>query len=109
MWLQEMFGWLGVLLSATGAVLSALNLGRSRWAGLLLGGFFAEATVSAFYRVIALAIRMEAIEVSSVGAAYFIASLIGLAGRAAIVRGIAGVLSEVADSSPRVPREEPVA
>jgi hypothetical protein len=109
MWLQEMFAWVGVLLSAGGAVVSGLNLGRSRWAGLLLGGFLAEATVLAFYRVMAVAIRSEAIGVSSAGAAFLIASIIGLAGRAAIVRGVAGVLSEVGGLAPRGPRAEPVA
>ena len=109
MWLQEAFGWLGVLLTFTGAVVSGLNLGRSRWAWWFLGGFLAEATVSAFYRVMGLAMRSHAIEVASVGAAYALASLIGLAGRVAIVRGVAGVLSEAGARSPAAPQGEPAA
>jgi hypothetical protein len=106
MWLNEAFGWLGVLLSFAGAAVSALSLGRSRWAWWLLGGFLTEATVSAFYRVVGIAMRSAAIEASSVGAAFLLASLVGLAGRAAIVRGVAGVLSDVGGLAPAVPQDK---
>jgi hypothetical protein len=105
-WLQEVFGWLGVLLSATGAVVSGLRLDRSRWAWLLLAGFLAEATVSAFYRLLALAIKSEAMGVSSVGAASLIASTIGLAGRLAIVCGVSGALADTGRSSRQGPKGE---
>ena len=48
--LQEIPGWLSVLVAAGGAVVSGLSLGRSRWAMLLLGGFSAEAVALAFSR-----------------------------------------------------------
>ena len=97
--MQEMLAWFYVLVAAAGAVVSAMSLGRSRWSGLLLGGFVAETTVSLFYRVASVVMRSVSVGASSLGAAYFLASLVGLAARACVVGGLAGVLSEVPRSS----------
>jgi hypothetical protein len=92
--LQEIPGWLSVLVAAGGAVVSGLSLGRSRWAMLLLGGFSAEAVALAFSRVALLGIRSGVWQPSNLGVAFAATSFLGLAGRVLVVAGVAGVLAE---------------
>jgi hypothetical protein len=96
---QDLPGWLGVLMAAVGALVSGLNLGRSRWAAALLGGFVAELIALVFFRVAALGIRSGALQASSVGVAFFVASLLGLMGRGTVIAGLAGMFSELGSMS----------
>lgn len=92
--LQELVGWLNVLACLAGVVICALRLGRSRWIGLLMGGFAIETLVAAFFRVITYLLGLSG-GLEHLGAAFAIVSLVGLMGRLAIVGGLAGLLAEV--------------
>ena len=98
--LRELVGWLGVLPPLGGAVLCALHLGRSRWAALLTAGFSVETLIVIFYRVVTLAMTRGLISQAGVGAAFLLASLMGVAARTTIVAAVAGVLAELARSAP---------
>jgi hypothetical protein len=93
--LQEVPAWLSLLVAGGGVVVSAIHMGRTRWAVVLLGGFFAETVAMAFSRLAVLGMRHGVTTTTSVGGALFLASLIGLAGRVAVVGGISGALSEL--------------
>ena len=93
--LQQIPSWISVLLAAAGAVVSGLSLGRTRWAVPLLAGFLAEAVALAFSQVAVLGIRAGLVSASGLGLVFFATSLLGLAGRGAVVAGVAGVLSEL--------------
>ena len=97
--LQEIPGWLSVLVAIGGALVSGLNLDRSRWATFLLVGFLAEATALAFSRVAVFGIRSGAWNASSFAAAFVATSILGLAGRGSVVAGVAGLLSELRTTS----------
>ena len=92
--LREAVGWLSVLVSMGGLAVCALQLGRVRWAGVLLGGFALQALVSAFYRVFTL-LAMRAGGGRGLGAALSLVSLLGVLGDVAVVVGVAGLLSEL--------------
>jgi hypothetical protein len=91
--LQEIPVWLNVLVAIVGTVVCAVNVGRSRWAALLAAGFFGETVSIAFSRLAVMAMR-HGVSPGSMGAALFLAGMIGLGGRAAIVGGVAALLSE---------------
>jgi predicted PurR-regulated permease PerM len=97
MWilLQEIPAWLSVLAGVGGVVIAAMNIGRTRWATVLLAGFFAETLAMAFSRLALLGVRQGLTTVTALGAAFLLASLIGLAGRVAVIAGVAGLLSEL--------------
>lgn len=97
--LQEIPAWLSVLVALAGAVVSGLSLGRSRWATFLLGGFVAEATALACSRVAVLAIRNGVLAAPSVAVVFAATSLLALAGRGAVVAGVAGVLADLRTAS----------
>ena len=97
--LQDMPGWLSLLVAVSGVVVSALNLARSRWAPVLLGGFLADTIASIFFRAAALGLRSGALEASKVGPAFFVASLLGLIGQGTIVAGLAGMFSDLRTGS----------
>lgn len=101
--MQQIFAWINVLVAVGGAVISAMNLRRSRWAGLLLGGFVVETAVLMFYSLAALAIRNHLIAAAHLGAEYLMASVVGIVARASVVVGLAGVLSELSGSSKSLP------
>ena len=93
--LQEIPAWLGLFVAIGGAVVCLLNLGRSRWAMLLLAGFVAETITLAFTRVVLIAMRSGALDPSSIGIAFFGSSLLGLIGSTLVVVGLAGVFSDL--------------
>jgi hypothetical protein len=93
--LQDIPVWLNVLVAIVGTVVCAVNLGRTRWAAVLAGGFFGETISIAFSRLAVMAVRNGMTTMGSVAAALFLASMIGLAARAAIVGGVAGLLSDL--------------
>jgi hypothetical protein len=98
--LQEIPAWLSVLVSASGAVVSGLSLGRSRWAPILLGGFVAETFALLFFRAASLGLRSGSLQASGVGVAFLVASLLGLIGRGTVVAGIAGMFSDLGRTPP---------
>jgi hypothetical protein len=97
MWslLTELPAWLSVLVGVAGIVISAMSIGRTRWATVLLGGFVAETLAMAFSRLALLGVRQGLTTTTTLGAAFFLASLIGLAGRAAVIAGVAGLLADL--------------
>jgi hypothetical protein len=98
--LQEIPAWLSFFVAATGAVVSGLNLGRSRWAPILLGGFVAETIASLFFRAASLGLRSGALQTSGIGVAFLVANLLGLIGQGTIVAGLAGMFSDLRRSGP---------
>ncbi len=105
---QSLVSWLGVLVAAAGAVLSALHLGRSRWVMVLFGGFAVEAAVLAFYRLGVLFMRNSVFGPRMMSLAFLAAAVVGLLARAAVVAGVVGVVSELpraaaTGSTPQIP------
>ncbi len=92
--LQELVGWLDVLASLTGVVVCALRLGRSRWVGVLMGGFAIEALVTAFFRLVSFLVGLAG-GYEQLSVAFAIVSGVGLLGRLALVAGLAGLFAEV--------------
>jgi hypothetical protein len=103
MWLQQMFAWLNVLVYAGGAVVCGLQLGRSRWAGLLTGAFVVETTVLAYYQLAILATSSGLVNVRLLGAVSAFASLVGLGARIGIVWGLSGLLTDAGRASTGAP------
>ncbi len=99
MMLQEIPAWLGVLVAACGMIACAASIGRTSWAGVLAGGFFGEAVGMAFPRLAVWAVRGSVMTMASIGPALVISSLIGLAGRVAVVGGVVGLLSELRNAA----------
>ena len=93
--LQDIPVWLNVLVAIVGTVICATSIGRTRWAPVLAAGFFGETISIAFSRVAVMAVRGGMTSAGGIGAALFLASMIGLAARAAIVGGVAGLLSDL--------------
>ncbi len=93
--LQELIGWLYVLPGLAGVLVCALSARRSGWIWLLMGGFAAESLVAAAYRVATLLLSAGQLTPTTRGGAYVVVSLRGRAGRAAVVGGLAGLLSEL--------------
>jgi hypothetical protein len=107
---QGLVSWLGVFVAAAGAVLSALQLGRSRWVMVLTGGFAVEAAVLAFYRVGVMFMRNSVFGPRMMSLAFLAAGVVGLLARAAVVAGVVGVVSELPRSSTAGPAPQaPVA
>jgi hypothetical protein len=76
-------------------VVCALHLGRSRWVGLLLGGFVVEIVVSLGYWVMPMVMmRAGELSPSGLGVAYAALSAVGLLGHGAVVVGLAGLLRD---------------
>lgn len=91
---QSLVSWLGVLVAAAGAVVSALHLGRSRWVMVLTGGFAVEAAVLAFYRVGVMFMRNSVFGPRMMSLAFLAAGVVGLLARAAVVAGVFGLVTE---------------
>jgi hypothetical protein len=98
--LTQAVGWLHVLVALAGVVVCAMNLGRSRWVVVLLGGFCADALVSAAYRVSNLLVTGGQLTYSQLGGLYLLLSFLGIMGSAAIVGGLALLLGERAAKPP---------
>jgi hypothetical protein len=92
---RDAVGWLGVLLALTGFVVCALHLGRTRWALVLAVGFALQTFVMAFNRLAMSLLTRGALGGGSVETAFLLSSVFGVVGSAAIVGGLAGVLSEL--------------
>lgn len=99
--LQEIPAWLGVLVAAVGMIACAASIGRTPWAAVLVGGFFGEAIAIAFPRLAVFGVRGGITTMASIGPALVVSSLIGLAGRVAVVAGVAGLLSSLRKAADR--------
>ncbi len=93
--LQEIPAWLGVLVALGGMIACAASVGRTSWATVLVGGFFGEAIAMVFPRLAMWAVRGGIMTMASIGPALLLSSLIGLAGRVAVVGGVVGLLSDL--------------
>jgi hypothetical protein len=100
--LQDIPAWLNILVAASGALVSALNLKRSRWAMVLLGGFVVEIVALLSSLAAMVGLRNGAAR-EGIGLVFGAAALLGIVGKASVVGGLAGVLSE--PRSPSVPAE----
>ena len=106
--LQEIPAWLSLLVAVGGAVVCGMNLARSRWAPILLGGFVAEVIASLFFRAASLGLRSGAAQTSVVGVAFLVASLLGLIGRGSVVAGLAGIFADLKSAPSDVGTGQPV-
>ena len=91
----QLLGLVSVLPAIAGIVVAAVHLRGSRWAPLLLGGFAIEAGVGILVRVAAILISRQSMEPTRVQLLFSVAGLVGFAGNAAIVAGVAGLLSQL--------------
>src|SRR3954464_6472601 len=97
--LREGVGWLSLLPTMAGCVVSALYLGRSRWAPVLLAGFGVQTLILLFYRLAVFLMSHGQVSVD-MQAVFALASVIGLLASAAIVAGVAGLLAETTRKAP---------
>ena len=93
--LRDAIGWLALLPAFAGCAVSAMYLGRSRWAPVLLAGFGVQTLVLLFYRL-AIFMMSQGQLAGGIQAAYALASLVGLLAASVIVAGVAGLLAESA-------------
>jgi hypothetical protein len=94
--LYEAMGWLAILPSLAGVVVSAVCLRTSWWSGVLLSGFLLQTALSASYRVASMFMSGGIPESSGGVWIWFVAtSVLALLANAAIVCGVAGLLREV--------------
>ncbi len=91
----ELVGLVSVLPLLAGAVVSAMHLGRTRWAALLFGGFATATVVSAFVRLASVFLRNGTFSTSGVALAFTASSIVGFFAMAAVVAGVAGILDEL--------------
>jgi hypothetical protein len=90
--LMELMGWMGVLVSIAGVVVTAFSIGRTRWALVLLGGFAGQAVTGVFYRIVPRLFGF--VGSGNWQVPYLFGSLLGLAAHVAVVAGVAGLLYE---------------
>ncbi|MEO8359165.1 MAG: hypothetical protein ABI672_03965 [Vicinamibacteria bacterium] len=100
---QTIIAWTGVLVAGAGAVASGMNISRSKWAVLLTGAFAIETAVLVFFRLAVQFATSGVLGASTVGALFLMASVVGVASRAAIVAGIAGLFSELSQRPSTTP------
>lgn len=92
--LQAALGWLQVLVALVGVVVCIVNLGRSRWVYVLLGGFAIDGFVSAAFRVSSWLMARGTLDYSRDQWAFVLLSFLGVIGSSAIVGGLALLLAE---------------
>lgn len=97
--LQQAVGWLDVLVALAGVVVCAVNLGRSRWVWVLLGGFGIDAFVSTAFRVSSILMGTGTLTYSHLGELFLLLSFLGIVGSTAIVAGLALLLREVSGAT----------
>jgi hypothetical protein len=88
-------GLLAVLPPLAGAVVSAMHLGRTRWAAVLLAGFATHTVVALFFRLATMLLRSGSVGSSGIQVAFSVASLVGFLAAALEVVGVAGLLNEL--------------
>jgi hypothetical protein len=101
--IQAAVGLLNVLLSLAGVAVCAVHLSRSRWVLPILVGFALEALTAAFYAVAGVVLSRGIASFASLGLVYGAASVVGFTGRAAVLLGLFGLLSEL--RLPEAPRD----
>jgi hypothetical protein len=94
--MQELVGWVHIVVDLAAVVVCLMHAGRSVWARVLAGGFGLQLLVSIFYRVAGYIWSFSGSEARTLSALYFMGSLLGLLASAVIVVGLFGLLSQVA-------------
>lgn len=97
---RELAGWLGVILSIVGLVVACMALGHSRWAIALAAGFGIDSMLGLFYRVATPLLSRGTLGPASFQGVFVVTTLLGVVGTAAMVAGVAGVLSELKARQP---------
>jgi hypothetical protein len=103
MLLHQAFAWLGVLAVTGAAVVCGLNLGRSRWAGLLMGAFIAEALVMGYFQIAIFLTQRGTVSAAGLGVVSLLGNLVTLGAHVCIVKGLLGLFSELAGRSAPAP------
>jgi hypothetical protein len=103
--LEELAPWVSILVNVAGAVVAAEHLKRSRWMVLILIAFLVETAMELAFRFLVPRLGTGD-DPSRIQAFLAVSSLLGVIGRAALVAGIAGLLSEWTKSS-RTPQVTP--
>jgi hypothetical protein len=100
---EELVGWLHIVLEMTAIVVCLFHVRRSVWARVLTGGFLLQLAVSLFYRVASYMTSWIVTNASGVSVLYLLASTLGLLSTVVIVVGLAGLLAQLAGMSARLP------
>jgi hypothetical protein len=93
--LHEMLGWLGLIFSLAGVVVSARYLRLSTWMYVVLGAFAAEFLGGTFTRLMMLAMRYNAVPGELSQGLFLIGNLFYAVASAALVIGLALVFRDV--------------
>jgi hypothetical protein len=105
--LFEIVGFVTVLPVLAGAVVSAMHLGRTRWAPVLLAGFGIQGAIGVLVRVATILVNRSGTGgATNLALLFSIAGLIGFAGDAAVIAGVAGVLQELRSAASRAAKPE---
>jgi len=98
---------LHVLVTLAGVAVSVVYLKRTRWAALLAAAFTVQAFVAVAYRVVLFLATQQTLSFETVQPAYLVLGFIEMLAIAAVVTGLALVLSALPEQAPRpiVPRE----
>jgi hypothetical protein len=93
---ETLVSWLVMLLTFAGAVVAAGYLRRSRWTAFVFGGFLAQAVIRlASEFALPRLITNSPSALPRVRLFFLITSVVGLFAYAALVVGVAGILSEL--------------
>jgi len=99
--LQGAISGLHVLVALAGVAVSVVYLKRSRWAALLAAAFTAQAFVAVAYRVLLFLATQQTLSFETVQPAYLVLGFIEMLAIAAVVAGLALVLSALPAPVPR--------
>ena len=95
--MQELVGWLHVLVDIAAVIVCLMHVGRSVWARILAAGFALQLLVSIVFRIGSyFAATLASGGGHTLSAFYFMASLLQLVASAVIVGGLFGLFSQVA-------------
>jgi hypothetical protein len=97
---QTLLGWLSLVLSVAGVVVSAPHLKRSRWTALLFGAFLLQTLIQIATRfALPRMITGSSADVPRVPLFFLSTSVLGVVAYAAFVVAAAGLISELAGQS----------
>jgi hypothetical protein len=96
--IQEQLPWFSILINVVGVAVAAAYLKRSRWTLLILFAFLAEAAIQVGSKVL-VPTFVSGNYLWRIQTFFALTSVLGAMQRAALVVGIAGVLSDLAKSS----------
>ncbi len=97
---QNLLSWLGLLVAVAGVVFTAGYLRSSRWTRLLFGGFLVRAVVDLATKLaLPRLFTNSTADISRIPLFFLATSALGVMAYAALVIGVAGLLSESARHS----------